>query len=150
MSARYPGYPGAERPGAIAGTIGMLRARLEARAAGYPVALTTDPAWCVDVAIARRAGWAEDPHARVIAIPPGGRRPARDGIGRRGNGDGERAAIQLAARVRSRARLTPRDAGAYARRLERACPGRLACPHDDPWIGTRAAECHRCRREIGL
>lgn len=144
---RYPGYPGAERPGVIASTIAMLRARLEARAAGYPVALTTDPAWCIDVAIARRARWAEDPHARVIAIPPRGRRPARDGIGRKGNGDGERFAVQLAYQIRSRVAVDARRAAEYAARLERARPGRLACPHDAPWIGTRAHECDRCRRE---
>lgn len=48
----------------IAATIANMRACQAVRAAGRPVYLTTDPAWMLDMAINRRAGWAEDPHAR--------------------------------------------------------------------------------------
>lgn len=46
-------------------TIEYLRKCQAARSAGYRVSFTTDPAWLVEQAINRRAGWLEDsPHAR--------------------------------------------------------------------------------------
>lgn len=57
----------------------LLRCR-EARAAGYPVHLTTDPRWLLNVAINRRAGWPDDPSfERGSAMPVGGRFPAKAG-----------------------------------------------------------------------
>lgn len=50
-------------------TIAYLRRCQEARAAGYPVSFTTDPAWLVEQAINRRAGWVEDPHTRGSSMP---------------------------------------------------------------------------------
>ena len=43
-------------------TIDYLRRCQRARAAGFSVNLTTDPAWLVEQAINRRAGWLETPH----------------------------------------------------------------------------------------
>ena len=60
----------------------------------YPVAYTTDPAWLVDMAVNRRAGWPEDPsHSRGSAMPVGGRFP------KRAEGDGGTALRNLAWRM---------------------------------------------------
>ena len=62
----------------VATTIRYLLACRAARDAGMPVALTTDPAWLVNMAINRRAGWPDDPgFLRGSAMPVGGRYPAR-------------------------------------------------------------------------
>ena len=42
-------------------TIDHLRKCQHARACGFPVNFTTDPAWLVHQAINRRAGWPDDP-----------------------------------------------------------------------------------------
>ncbi len=55
----------------IHNTIEHLRACQSARAAGMQVSLTTDPAWLVNQAINRRAGWVEDPHTRGSSPPIG-------------------------------------------------------------------------------
>ena len=41
----------------VANTLAYLRQCQTAREAGYPVQFTTDPAWLVEQAINRRAGW---------------------------------------------------------------------------------------------
>lgn len=46
----------------IRATIDHLKACQQARAAGYPVHMTTDPAWLINQAINRRAGWLQTPH----------------------------------------------------------------------------------------
>jgi hypothetical protein len=46
---------------AVRVTLDYLRLCRAARAVGHPVAFTTDPAWLVDMAINRRAGWPDDP-----------------------------------------------------------------------------------------
>lgn len=53
-------------------TIDYLKKCQEARAAGYPVRFVTDPAWLVEQAINRRAGWVEDPHYRGTSQPISG------------------------------------------------------------------------------
>jgi hypothetical protein len=45
----------------IRATIDYLQTCQNARAAGYPVHMRTDPAWLVNQAINRRAGWLEAP-----------------------------------------------------------------------------------------
>lgn len=57
------------RPAEVRATIAFLRACQAARAAGVPVSYATDPEWLVDVAINRRAGWPEDPHAYASCMP---------------------------------------------------------------------------------
>lgn len=47
-------------PSAVRNTINHLRLCQRARAAGRPVSYTTDPAWLLDMAINRRAGWPDD------------------------------------------------------------------------------------------
>ena len=65
---------------AINGTLEYLRACQTARAGGYPVAYTTDPAWLVHVALNRRAGWPDDPGGfRGSARPIDGRFPRKAG-----------------------------------------------------------------------
>jgi hypothetical protein len=46
----------------VRATIDYLRLCQKARAAGYPVSFTNDPAWLVNQAVNRRAGWLESPH----------------------------------------------------------------------------------------
>lgn len=58
-------------------TIDYLRACQTARAAGYPVSFTSDPAWLVNQAVNRRAGWLEDPHTRGTTKPIDGRFPRK-------------------------------------------------------------------------
>lgn len=59
-------------------TIAHLRRCQAYRAAGGKVAFTTDPAWLVQMAINRRAGWPDDPGLlRGSAMPVNGKYPAR-------------------------------------------------------------------------
>lgn len=59
-------------------TLNWLLLCRRARAEGYPVAYTTDPAWLVDMAINRRAGWPDDPGLlRGSAMPVNGCYPKR-------------------------------------------------------------------------
>ena len=63
---------------AIRATITYLKRHQEARAAGYQVSFTTDPAWLVTMAINRRAGWPDDPSLyRGSAMPVNGRYPVK-------------------------------------------------------------------------
>lgn len=62
---------------AVGATINFLRVRQGARDAGYPVAYTTDPAWLVNEAINRRAGWLEDRHTRGSFQPVSGKAPRK-------------------------------------------------------------------------
>jgi hypothetical protein len=59
-------------------TICLLRKCQRLRAAGAPVAFTTDPTWLVNMAINRRGGWLDDPsHTRGSAMPVDGKYPQR-------------------------------------------------------------------------
>ena len=59
-------------------TIDFLQACQRARAEGHPVSFTTDPAWLVEVAINRRAGWPDDPsHSRGSCRPVNGKYPKK-------------------------------------------------------------------------
>ena len=95
-----------------------LRAR---RAAGQPCALTTDPAWLVDMAINRRAGWPEDPsHQRGTCRPVHGAFPCKAG------GDWYQH-LRLIAREVNTPRLVVRVARLGEHRwLVRRLPGRFA------------------------
>lgn len=62
----------------IRNTIDHLRACQAYRAAGGEVAFTTDPAWLVEQAINRRAGWPDDPsHLRGSSMPVNGQYPRK-------------------------------------------------------------------------
>jgi len=59
-------------------TIQYLRQCQAARTAGMLVSFTTDPAWMVNMAINRRAGWPDDPSTtRGSAMPVNGKYPKR-------------------------------------------------------------------------
>ena len=89
---------------AIQNTLTYLRQCRAARAAGYPVAYTTDPAWLVQMAINRRAGWPDDPsHQRGSCMPVNRRSP------RKGGGDWYRH-LQMIAREINTPRLVVRKA----------------------------------------
>lgn len=63
---------------AVRHTLDFLRQCRAARAAGARVAFTTDPAWLVQMAINRRAGWPDDPtHSRGSCMPVNGRYPRK-------------------------------------------------------------------------
>lgn len=79
-------------------TIEYLRRCQQARAAGHPVRLTTDPAWLVEQAINRRANWLEDQHAR------GTTQSIDDRLPRRARGDWQRH-LRLVAREVNTPRL---------------------------------------------
>lgn len=78
------------KPSRTRNTITWLERCGAHRAAGLPVALTTDPAWLVNQAINRRAGWLEDPHSRGTTMPINGRLP------RKARGDWQRTLRLLA------------------------------------------------------
>lgn len=62
----------------IRATIDYLQKCQAARAQGYQVAYTSDPAWLVTMAINRRAGWPDDPgFLRGSAMPVNGTYPKR-------------------------------------------------------------------------
>ena len=59
-------------------TLASLRRCQAARAAGHAVQFTTDPAWLVEQAINRRAGWPDAPgHLRGSARPVEGTYPKK-------------------------------------------------------------------------
>lgn len=102
-----------------ANTIARLRALQAARAAGARVSFTTDPAWLVEQAINRRAGWAEDPHTRGTTPPVRGRLP------RKARGDWQRHLGQIAHRINT-PRLIVREAELGEHRwLVARLPGRI-------------------------
>jgi hypothetical protein len=62
----------------VSATIAYLKQCQVARNAGALVSYTTDPAWLVDMAINRRAGWPDDPSfSRGSAMPVGGKYPSK-------------------------------------------------------------------------
>ena len=62
----------------IISTINYLRKCQEARRKGYPVSFINDPAWLLDMAINRRAGWPDDPSSsRGSAMPVNGTYPKK-------------------------------------------------------------------------
>lgn len=85
----------------VRATLNYLRRCQEAREEGHPVNLTTDPAWLVNQAINRRAGWLEDPHTRGTTMPVDGRFP------RKARGDWQRT-LRLIAREVNTPRLIVR------------------------------------------
>lgn len=104
---------------AVQNTIATLRYYQALRRAGVAVRLTTDPAWLVDTAINRRAGWPEDPHARVTVNAPR--------LWRKATGDAE-ADLRRIARAVNTPRLIVRlgELGSWRRYLARRLAHRLA------------------------
>lgn len=79
---------------AIRNTLNYLRKCQKAKDSGYPVAYVTDPSWLIDMAIARRMRWPEDPtHTRGCARPVNGQYPIRY------SGDRYRHLLQLSYRI---------------------------------------------------
>lgn len=107
----------------VTATIEYLRACQQARKAGIPVAYTTDPAWLVDMAINRRAGWVEDPHSRecmnATTLP------------RYATGNAQRHLLQLSGRINT-PRLIVRvgELGSWKGYLVARLPHRFTSQHD--------------------
>jgi hypothetical protein len=112
---------------AIKNTIKYLRRCQRARAAGYPVSFTTDPAWLVEQAINRRAGWPDDPSStRGSAMPThDGRYPTK------ASGD-KYAHIRRLACALNTPRLIVREGelGEWRRLILERVPQRISRPED--------------------
>ncbi len=105
----------------IRNTLIYLRRCQAARSAGYPVATTTDPAWLVEQAINRRAGWPEDPSTtRGSCTPVQGRYP------KKASGD-TYAHLRRLSRTLNTPRVIVRDGelGAWRTLLQRRLPSRI-------------------------
>ena len=105
----------------VAATIAYLRRCQTARAAGYPVAYTTDPTWLLDMAINRRAGWPDDASlSRGSAMPVNGRYPAKASGDRYNH-------LQLIAREINTPRLIvrPGQLGEWRRLIMQRIPDRM-------------------------
>ena len=94
------------------------------RAAGLPVYLTTDPAWLLDMAINRRAGWAEDPHFFGSCEPVNGKLP------RFAAGDAQGHLRSIAAKVNARFIVRVSELGEWRRYLMKKIPERFHTPDD--------------------
>ena len=108
----------------IANTIAALRERQAMRAAGRPVYLTTDPAWLLDMAINRRAGWAEDPHWRGSCQPVNGKLP------RYATGDAQNHLRLIADRVNARVIVRATELGEWRDYLMKKIPDRFHTQDD--------------------
>ena len=109
----------------VSNTIAFLKACQAARAAGIPVSLTRDPAWLLDMAIGRRAGWAEDRDAGGICQPVNGKLP------RRATTIAQWELQRIAGAVRSKVRVYESELGSWRRYLARKIPGRFVSVGDD-------------------
>lgn len=116
----------AREPSKIASTIAYLRRCQAARAAGHLVSFTTDPAWLVQMAINRRAGWPDDPgFTRGSAMPVEGRYP------KKASGDAYRHLRLLADIINSRVIVREGELGEWRVLIMRRLPGRIHGPEDD-------------------
>jgi hypothetical protein len=109
---------------AVHAAIGLLRRCARLRDAGAPLAFTTDPAWLVNMAINRRAGWPDDPSKmRGSAMPMNGKYP------RKAEGDQYRHLRNLARAVNTPRRVV-RDGelGQWRKLIRQRLPERTFTP----------------------
>lgn len=110
----------------VAATIQMLKQARAWRAEGKPVSYLTDPAWLVDMAINRRAGWPDDPsHHRGSARPVGGRYPCK------ASGSGYSHLQDISRRVNRRIITRPGDLGSWRKLILARIPNRITQPWDE-------------------
>ncbi len=121
------GLPHAEHPmlglskEQVRATVEHLKRLKAAKAAGRKGYLTEDPTWLVQQAINRRGGYVDDPHARGSAIPVKGKFP------KKGGGDWERHAMQIAQDVnRPRLRVYESRLGEWGPELKKRLPKRFS------------------------
>ncbi len=115
----------------VTNTLDHLRKCQQARALGMDVRYTSDPAWLVNQAINRRAGWVEDPHTRGSAMPIrcGHGSSRRTALYRKARGDWQRHLWQIAREVNTpRLVVRPQRLGEH-RWLEARLPHRFT--YDD-------------------
>ncbi len=101
----------------VSATIAFLKRMQANRAAGCECYLATDPAWLLDVAIGRRAGWAEDPHSYGIVNAKV--------LPRRATGDAQRNLGQIARKVNSRAVMRSQELGSWKTYIMARIPERF-------------------------
>ena len=111
---------------AIHNTLTYLRQCQHARQIGYPVTFTTDPAWLVNMAINRRAGWPDD-----TSLTRGSAMPVRGQYPKKADGDRYRHLTQLVYRINSRSRVCKSELGELRTWLVRRLPERFADRWDD-------------------
>ena len=112
--------------GTVQNTIEYLKTCQAARAAGYPVYLTTDPEWLLDVAVCRRGGYLDDPHFFAVAQPVKGKMP------RKAQGNEQSHLRQLADRINApRLIVRPQELGSWRKWLEARIPERFTRPEDE-------------------
>jgi hypothetical protein len=105
----------------VANTVNWLKLCQRARAEGYPVAYTTDPAWLVNVAVNRRANWPDDP-----SFNRGSCRPTTDGrFPPKAGGDYYRHLWLASRQVNSRVILRPQSLGECRALIEKRISYRL-------------------------
>ncbi len=110
-------------------TLAYLQRCRRARGLGLPVSYVNDPAWLVDMAINRRAGWPDDPsHSRGSAMPVGGKYP------KKAEGDWFWELFRIAHTINgSRVVLYERSIGAVRRFLLRKIPHRITRIGEESW-----------------
>lgn len=110
----------------VLGTIALLKHCQGLRASGKSVGYTDDPAWLVNMAVNRRAGWPDDPTcSRGSCMPVNGKYP------RKSAGDyGYRHLCQLAERVNSRVIVRENELGNWRGLLMKRIPGRFTGRED--------------------
>ena len=111
-------------------TIVYLQARQNYRAQGGQVSFADDPAWLINQAINRRAGWPDDPSlSRGSCYPVRGRYP------KKAEGDVLNNLHNLAWEINHNIVVRPHrimEFGAYGKRLmARIRPERLTCPWEE-------------------
>lgn len=109
----------------VGNTIAMLRRCQALRAAGRPVYLKSDPAWLLDMAINRRAGWVEDPHAFGSVQPVALRGRGAPSLPRFATGDAQWHIRRIAHAVNTRAVVRPRELAEWRRYLMTRMPERF-------------------------
>lgn len=104
----------------ISNTIEYLRRCQQARAKGLPVSYRNDPAWLVNQAINKRAGWAEDTHFVGSCLPVNGKLP------RKARGDDYRHLRQLADKLNTpRLIVRPGELGEWRGLILKRLPNRI-------------------------
>ena len=112
----------------IRATIAYLRRCQDDRNAGYHVSYWTDPAWLVEQALNRRAGWLDDPGSTR-----GSCAPTRDGrYPPRASGGAYSHLRNLAREINTpRLRVYESSLGEWRRLLLARLPHRFARPEED-------------------
>jgi hypothetical protein len=101
-------------------TLDYLRRCRAARKAGHAVSYTTDPAWLVEQALNRRAGWPDDP-----SCSRGSCRPVNGTYPKKASGGAYHDLQRLSRQVNSRASVRLNACGMWRKLIATRLPHRL-------------------------